>query len=132
MRLAKGDNVPLILIVEDNADILDSLRMVLEIWGHEVTSADSGQQGLDLIRRTHPDVALIDIGLPGMSGYELARRLRALRPKQGLRIVAITGWGQEVDRQQSREAGFDIHLVKPVELDDLQSALAGRTGSTLH
>jgi signal transduction histidine kinase len=115
-----------ILIVEDNADIRDSLRMVLEIWGHEVTSADSGQQGLDLIRRIHPDVALIDIGLPGMSGYEVAQTIRtAASPLSSqIKLVAITGYGQPDDRERTRKAGFDMHLLKPIDPQVLQKILA--------
>ena len=74
---------------------------------------------------------LLDIGMPGLDGYEVARRLRGLR-KKALRIVAVTGWGQEADRRRSEEAGFDLHLVKPVEVADLAQALGARGGATLH
>ncbi len=75
---------------------------------------------------------LLDIGLPGIDGYEVARRLRALRRERPLRIIAITGWGQDADRQRSREAGFDVHLVKPVDPMTLTSLLASNNGHTLH
>ena len=75
---------------------------------------------------------LLDIGMPGLDGYEVARRLRALKNQPKVRIVAVTGWGQEADRQRSREAGFDVHLVKPVDANDLARVLSGRNGATLH
>ena len=79
-----------------------------------------------------PQVVLLDIGMPGMDGYEVARRLRAMRELDGVRIVAITGWGQEADRQRSREAGFDLHLVKPVDPNELVRVLDEQGGATLH
>ena len=121
-----------ILVVDDNADAADTLEALLKSLGHTVVVSHEGSQAIEAATRFRPEIALLDIGMPGMSGYELARRLRALWPNQPLRIVAITGWGQEMDRQQSREAGFDMHLVKPVELDDLQDALAGRIGPVVH
>jgi len=75
-------------------------------------------------------VVLLDIGLPGIDGYEVARRLRAMKPHQAIKIVAVTGWGQEADKQKSRAAGIDVHLVKPVDAAELRSALAG--SATLH
>ncbi len=114
-----------VLIVEDNADIRDSLRMILEIWGHEVTSADTGQAGVDLIQHTHPDVALIDIGLPGMNGYEVAQTIRTASPQSSqIKLVAITGYGQPSDRERARNAGFDTHLLKPIDPRVLQKILA--------
>jgi two-component system, sensor histidine kinase len=115
-----------ILIVEDNADIRDSLRMILEIWGHEVTSAGTGQQGLEMARRIQPDVALIDIGLPGMNGYEVAQTIRVDASPQSARIklVAITGYGQPGDRERTLEAGFDTHLLKPIDPQVLQKILS--------
>jgi PAS domain S-box-containing protein len=121
-----------ILVVDDNIDAARTLEFLLKSLGHEVAVAHEGVQAIEAATQFRPQVALLDIGMPGMSGYDLARRLRALWPEQALRIVAITGWGQEVDRQRSQEAGFDLHLVKPVELHQLQSALAGTNGSTVH
>jgi CheY-like chemotaxis protein len=115
-----------IVIVEDNADIRESLRMILEVWGHEVSSADTGQRGLELVRRTRPDVALIDIGLPGMTGYEVAHTIRAaaLAEVPQIKLIAITGYGQPGDRERALEAGFDTHLLKPIDPQVLQNILS--------
>jgi CheY-like chemotaxis protein/nitrogen-specific signal transduction histidine kinase len=108
-----------ILVVDDNVDAAVSLELLLKALGHEVRAAFDGSQALRMEAEFHPDVVLLDIGMPGLDGYEVARRLRALRheqrDEQPLRIIAVTGWGQEADRSRSREAGFDVHLVKPVD-----------------
>jgi PAS domain S-box-containing protein len=111
-----------ILIVEDNADTRETLRALLELDGHAIETASDGPQGLDLARRTRPDVALVDIGLPGIDGYEIARRLRADGEK--VYLIALTGYGQPEDRTRSMEAGFDAHLVKPVDPGDVTRALS--------
>ena len=110
-----------VLVVEDNADIRESLRLLLGLWGHEVLLAESGDQGLKLALQNAPDVALIDIGLPGMSGYELAARIRAgAHERPGtLRLIAMTGYGQPADRARAAGAGFDEHLLKPVDAEVL-------------
>jgi CheY-like chemotaxis protein len=118
-----------ILIVDDNVDAATTLDLLLRSLGHETSVAHNGMEALRLATEFRPQVVLLDIGMPGLDGYEVARRLRTMK-KQGMRIVAITGWGQEADRQRSREAGFDLHLVKPVEPDELVRAL--RNGHTLH
>jgi PAS domain S-box-containing protein len=108
-----------ILVVDDNVDAAVSLELLLKALGHEVRAAFDGSQALRMEAEFHPDVVLLDIGMPGLDGYQVARRLRALRheqrDEQPLRIIAVTGWGQEADRSRSREAGFDVHLVKPVD-----------------
>jgi signal transduction histidine kinase/CheY-like chemotaxis protein len=116
-----------ILVVEDNPDIRESLRMVLDSWGHEVMLAATGSEGVTLAEQARPDIALIDIGLPGMSGYEVAVRIRQRAPagKAKLRMIAITGYGQPSDRARALDAGFDAHLLKPVDPDVLQRMLAG-------
>ena len=91
-----------------------------------------GLQALRMAIEFRPDVVLLDIGMPGLDGYEVARRLRALKRERPLRIIAITGWGQEADRTRSREAGFDVHLVKPVDPTLLTSVIANNNGPTLH
>jgi len=91
-----------------------------------------GLQALRMAVEFRPDVVLLDIGMPGLDGYEVARRLRALKRVKPLRIVAVTGWGLEADRARSREAGFDVHLVKPVDPTVLTSAIASNNGATLH
>jgi signal transduction histidine kinase/DNA-binding response OmpR family regulator len=106
-----------IVVVEDNADIRDTLKALLELKGYRVQEAEDGPSGVDLILSRCPSVALVDIGLPGLDGYHLARELRA-HPST-TRLVAITGYGRPEDRRMALEAGFDAHLVKPVDFDDL-------------
>ena len=113
-----------VLLVDDNVDAAESLAMLLRLWGHEVAVAHDGPGALRAAEAQRPEVALLDIGLPGMDGYELARRLRPLPGLGRAVLVALTGWGQEDDRRRSQEAGFDHHLVKPVELSALQELLA--------
>ena len=110
-----------IVLVEDNADIRDTLRVLLELKGHKVEEAEDGPSGRDLILSRRPSVALVDIGLPGLDGYQLARELRA-RPSK-TRLIAMTGYGRPEDRRQALEAGFDAHLVKPVDFEDLTRLL---------
>lgn len=112
-----------ILIVEDNADSRIMLGELLKLWGHWPDLAADGLEGVEAARRARPDVALVDIGLPGLDGYEVARRIRALPGRHPVYLIALTGYGQPDDRRRSREAGFDAHLVKPVNMDDLLRAL---------
>jgi two-component system, sensor histidine kinase len=112
-----------ILIIEDNADARDALRVLLELEGHAVEAAGEGQQALDLARAKDPDIALVDIGLPGIDGYEIARRVRARDPRRPI-LIALTGYGQPEDRQRATEAGFDDVLVKPVDPTALATLLA--------
>jgi two-component system CheB/CheR fusion protein len=104
-----------VLIVDDRAEQTRTMRMLLERMGHEAHIASDGASALSILEEFPCDVALIDIGLQGMSGYDLAQRIRE-RPKfKGMVLIAQTGWGRDEDRQRSREAGFDHHLVKPIE-----------------
>ena len=112
-----------ILIVEDNADARDVLRVLLELEGHEVETAEEGQAALEMARTKDPDIALDDIGLPGIDGYEVARRLRARDPRRPL-LIALTGYGQPEDRRRATDAGFDDVLVKPVDPVTLTALLA--------
>jgi signal transduction histidine kinase len=112
-----------ILIVDDNHDSAHSLSMLLRLSGHKVETAYDGLSGLERASIQVPDVILLDIGLPGMSGLEVARRIRANDQLKHLVLVALTGYGQEEDRQRSHMAGFDAHFVKPVELEELQKLL---------
>jgi CheY-like chemotaxis protein len=98
--------------------------MLLSLEGHEVRMAGSGPEAIDIVQQFRPHVAFLDIGLPGMSGYELATRLRADPNLAGLALVAVTGWGQAEDRRRSKEAGFDEHLTKPVEPEAVLAVLA--------
>jgi CheY-like chemotaxis protein len=113
-----------ILVVDDSKDAVESLAMLLELSGHEVMVAHDGHSALEIAVREKPSIILLDIGLPGLDGYEVCRRLR----QQGLtnaRIIAVTGYGQERDRARSKEAGFDAHAVKPVDPNELMGLLAG-------
>jgi CheY-like chemotaxis protein len=113
-----------VLVVDDSADAADSLAMLLELEGHEVTKVYSASAALEAAARLHPDVAFIDIGLPQMDGYEVARRLRASENGHEIRLVALTGYGQPDDRAEARRAGFDHHLVKPADWQSVGAILA--------
>ncbi|HEX8784015.1 MAG TPA: response regulator [Steroidobacteraceae bacterium] len=113
-----------ILVADDNADALESLAAVLRLRGHEVYSAPNGAIALETAVRHMPEVALLDIGMPLLDGYEVARRIRAQEWGKAVTLVALTGWGQESDRRRSQEAGFDTHLVKPLDLERLTALLA--------
>ena len=113
-----------ILIVDDNADAADSLAMLLGLSGHQVRTAYSGPAAIDAVEAFRPEVVLLDIGLPGMDGHEVARRLRRSPTASGVTLVALTGYGQDDDRRKTRDAGFDHHLVKPVDPDDLAGLLS--------
>jgi len=112
-----------ILVADDNSDALESLATLLELGGHEVFSAANGALALESAERNLPEVALLDIGMPKLDGYEVARRIRAQPWGRRITLVALTGWGQESDRRRSGEAGFDSHLVKPLDLDKLTALL---------
>jgi PAS domain S-box-containing protein len=108
-----------VLIVDDNVDGAESLATLLVIHGHTVRTAPDGPSALASAEEFRPDVILLDIGLPGLNGYEVARRLRSRPESRGVRLVALTGWGQAADRERSRDAGFDLHVVKPVDPAEL-------------
>jgi CheY-like chemotaxis protein len=111
-----------ILVVEDNTDAREMLRHLLNLAGHEVHEAADGPTGLGAALRVRPDIALVDVGLPGFDGYELARRVRGSAGPP-IYLVALTGYGQPDDRRRAVEAGFDAHLVKPVNPDALLAAI---------
>jgi signal transduction histidine kinase/CheY-like chemotaxis protein len=113
-----------VLLVEDNPDVRDGLRVLLETWGHRVEEAADGAGGVATALATRPDVALIDIGLPGLDGYAVARALRTVPEGRGIFLVALTGYGQPEDRRRALEAGFDAHLIKPVDAEELADVLA--------
>jgi len=112
-----------VLVVDDNVDSADSIAMLLQVSGHEVRVVYSGQDALDMAGKYQPDIVLLDIGLPVMDGYEVARRLRKHPELKEVKLIAVTGYGQESDRLQSQEAGFDYHLVKPVDAQKLQEVM---------
>ncbi len=114
-----------ILVVDDLPDTADSLTLMLELMGHHIRTAHDGLEAVQMAERFRPDVVLLDIGLPKLNGYEAARRIREQPWGQQMVLVAVTGWGQEEDKRRSQEAGFNSHLVKPVEPAALERLLAG-------
>jgi two-component system, sensor histidine kinase len=122
-----------VLIVDDNEDSAESMMMLARSWGHEVAVANDGPVALTLALTFQPDIAMVDIGLPGMDGYEVARRLRKASSDRDLYLMALTGYGRADDVRLAREAGFDEHLIKPTNLDELRRMLesdtAGRRGT---
>jgi signal transduction histidine kinase len=114
-----------ILVVDDNPDAAESLAMLLKLSDHEVHIAQDGLEAVEVAAKLQPDVILLDIGLPRLNGYDAARRIREQQRDKGLVLVALSGWGQAEDRRRSEEAGFDAHLVKPVDLGALSNLLVG-------
>jgi len=123
-----GDEPPMdsrrTLVVDDNLDVAQSLAMLLRLTGQDVRVANNGPTALELARADLPEVVFLDLGMPEMDGFEVAREFRADAALRQVVLVALTGWGQEEDRRRTREAGFDFHLVKPVALADVQRVLA--------
>jgi CheY-like chemotaxis protein len=113
-----------ILVVDDNGDSATSLAMLLKLTGHETHTASDGLAAVETAAMFKPDLVLMDIGLPKLNGYEACRRIREQPWGKNMVVVALTGWGQEEDRQKSREVGFNTHMVKPVELAALMILLA--------
>ena len=125
----RGPALPLrILFVDDNPDVADSLAMLLRAIGYAVTTAHDGLEGVEAAAHERPDLVLLDLGMPKLDGYGACRHIRARPWGRDMRIVALTGWGQEDDRRRIMEAGFDQHLVKPVELPVLLALLAEPQG----
>jgi CheY-like chemotaxis protein len=113
-----------IVVVDDNEDGVTMLAALLRFEGHEVTTSMSGSEAVEIVTSTKPDVVLLDIGLPGMDGYEVARRIRATIGEDVPRLVAVTGYGRDEDREQTRTAGFTAHLVKPINFEALRRMLS--------
>jgi len=120
----RGSAARRILVVDDNEDAANTLAMILKLEGHVIAVVYSGAEALERVDEFKPDVVLLDIGLPGLDGLQVAERIRADPANRNVRLVAITGYGKEADRARTREAGFTTHLVKPVDFADLQRALA--------
>jgi CheY-like chemotaxis protein len=116
-----------ILVVDDNRDSAESLAQLLESLGNTTLTAFDGYEALEVGTKFHPNVVLLDIGLPKLNGYDTARKIREQPWGHKAVIVALTGWGKEEDRRQSSQAGFDSHLVKPVEFEELTALLATLT-----
>lgn len=124
-------HLPRILIIEDNADNAESMRVLLEMLGHEVRVSASGPEGVREAEAWRPDIVLSDIGLPGLDGYEVARLLRQSPRTRDSRLIAISGYGGDDVKDRCREVGFDVHLTKPVDLETLQ-LLLDTTGIVTH
>jgi CheY-like chemotaxis protein len=120
-----------ILVVEDNADFQELLALSATSWGHQVDTASDGPEGLNRILDTAPDLALVDIGLPGLDGHEVARRVRADPRGARVALVALTGYGSREQRAEALESGFDCVLVKPVEPAVLQKVLSSESREQL-
>jgi CheY-like chemotaxis protein len=121
-----------IVLADDNEDAVAALDLLLKSWGHSVRTAADGLEAVEAVEAFHPQVVLLDLGMPRVDGYEAARRIRKLPGGRDAVIIALTGWGQPQDRIRTREAGFDAHLVKPVSDDELIrtiNLLAGNSAS---
>jgi signal transduction histidine kinase/DNA-binding response OmpR family regulator len=119
-----------ILVVDDNLDSAESMAMMLTLSGHEVATAHDGMEAVKLAGEFQPDVAFLDLGMPVLDGYEAARAIRRQSRGKQIVLVALTGWGQEEDKRRSREAGFDAHLVKPIDFEELEDLVAGMNGKS--
>ena len=113
-----------VLIVDDQHDVADALALLVQTFGHDAEAAYDGAAGLAASRSKVPDVMFVDIGMPGMTGYELAKRVRRDRRLSQVQLVALTGYGRDEDRARALDAGFDLHLTKPVIDSTLQEVLA--------
>jgi CheY-like chemotaxis protein len=112
-----------IVVADDNEDSAQSFAMLLSFSGHEVRVAHDGEQALDALRDYRPDIAFLDIGMPLLSGYEVAERVRAEPWGRDMKLIAVTGWGQADDKLRARTAGFDQHLIKPIDPVDVERLL---------
>ena len=120
-----------VLIADDNRDGAESLSMVLELSGHEVHLTSSGTQALEVANKIRPDVAVLDIGMPDLNGYEVAERIRLEPWGEQITLIALTGWGQETDKRRAQAAGFDHHCTKPVDPDALMRCFAPQESSSV-
>jgi len=114
-----------VLIADDNLDAAESLQLWLQLAGHEVRIAANGAEALSAAETFLPEVALLDIGMPDISGFDVARHIRAAPWGRGMVLIALTGWGQEEDRRLTAEAGFDHHLTKPIPPDAIEELIRG-------
>jgi CheY-like chemotaxis protein len=120
-----------VLVADDNQDAAASLAALIELGGHEVAVVNDGAAALDAIAASRPHIALLDIGMPSLNGYDIAKRVRATDWGKSVTLVAVTGWGQDSDKDQAFEAGFDHHWVKPVE-PSLALELCDATAARVH
>jgi CheY-like chemotaxis protein len=124
IKLHTGPILHRILLVDDIDDVRNTLAKVLEMWGHVVEKAASGKECLEAFSTFNPEIVLLDIGLPGMSGYEVATRLRSLPAGEYVKLIAMTGYDELSDKQAALNAGFDMHFTKPLDLPRLEATLA--------
>ncbi len=110
-----------ILVADDNRDGAETMSMLLQLSGHEVYLAHSGAEALDVARRERPDIAVLDIGMPDLNGYEVAERIRHEAWGESIKLIAVTGWGQAEDKRRALAAGFNHHLTKPVDPSQLEA-----------
>src|SRR5262249_23004265 len=122
---AAASSVPArrVAIIEDNADSRETLRVLFQMYGHEVHEAGDGPSGVELVLRGQPAAAFVDVGLPGFDGYEVARRIRAAPSGRRVQLIAVTGYGLPADQAQARQAGFNHHVVKPVHPSQINALL---------
>jgi CheY-like chemotaxis protein len=121
-----------IVVIDDNTDLVESMLSVLELLGHEAAGATSGADGVRLVEDMKPDVALVDVGMPGMSGFDVAAQIRRRPWGHAMVLIALTGWGRAEDREMCRDAGFDHVALKPLDLDYLQVMLERVDACTPH
>jgi CheY-like chemotaxis protein len=121
-----------VLVADDNRDAADSLAALLQALGNDVKIAYDGKEAVAAARTFHPEVILLDIGMPQLDGYGAAREIRGDPQTRVAKLVALTGWGQEEDRQRVRAAGFDAHIVKPAEIEVLRQVLSEVSQETKH
>ncbi len=124
MALRNPINRRRILIVDDNIDILMSMEILLDVMGYIVETESNGLEAIETARTFYPDLILMDIGMPQLNGYAVAKEIRKQSWGEKIFIVALTGWGQEQDKQDAKEAGFDFHITKPIKMDRLEKLLA--------
>jgi CheY-like chemotaxis protein len=114
-----------ILVADDNRDAAETLGMLLRLDGHEVLLANDGLEAVDVYSRVRPQIAILDIGMPGLSGYQVAQRIREFSAEPPATLIAVTGWGQRADKERAAAAGFDHHFTKPVEPERLKQLING-------
>ena len=112
-----------VLVADDNLDASETLALLLRFDGYEVHVAHDGLEAIELFERLQPDVAILDIGMPGLSGHEVAQRIRAHNTGRPVTLIALTGWGQKADKERAAESGFDFHFTKPVEPTQLSEVI---------
>jgi two-component system, OmpR family, response regulator len=126
-----GSAKPLrVLLVDDSVDAAEAMSMLLETLGHEVRTMHDGPSALAMVDEFAPEVVILDIGLPGMSGFEVARELRAREATRDVLMIALTGYGGESDRREAQQAGFDHHLVKPISFTAIENVITDRFGGS--